>query len=191
MGESRNNAVHQFRAKLPGDNGDDELNYRWQELRTRLTQLENGLIICDGTFLDITDLKEQEKQLKDQAAALEREICHHRFTQMALEEAMDDIHEARHASAHQHQQRHRQQSRNTTTKKNRLDVKELLEDVESLTSLLEGSTSFAQKKWAGKILKGLTSKLNECLLNEQENNNDDTSLADDSTIVSEVTWDKH
>ena len=178
VGESRNNVAQQFRAKLPEDNGDDESTYRWQELRTRMTQLDNGLIICDGAFLDITDLKEREQQLEDKAAALEREIGHHKFTQAALEEAMDDIREAR-----AQQRRRLKEEERREERKQRLDVEEMLEDVESVMSLIEGST-FAQKRWAKNILKGLSSKLKECL-NENDGANEDH---DDD--VSEVTWNK-
>jgi hypothetical protein len=78
--------------------------YRYQECRARLTQLNNGLIIADGCFLDITQLREREDELETKTKALQREIQHHQSTQSALHEALNDIREANQKLQHKNEE---------------------------------------------------------------------------------------
>ena len=72
--------------------------YRWFELRSHLyLEVDLGVIICEGCFLDITELRLREQLLEEQKVRLESEISERRNAQKRLEETLNDLKKAQEA----------------------------------------------------------------------------------------------
>jgi hypothetical protein len=186
--------------------------YRYFECRSRLTQLENGLIIADGCSLDITQLREREDELEAKTSALQREIQHHQSTQSALHEAMNDIRETNQKLQQQNEELEKKTARyeraqsagtpttaqptTTTTRplsitvtspssKQKLknkDIEDLLEDLTCLKQLLSVSKSGPENN--NKWAKKIVEAMAEKL--EAAAVREEDADADDE--VSEISW---
>ena len=165
-------SASQFRAKIPGK------GYRWQELRNRLTreQTEDGsfIILCDGAFLDITDLKEREQELERNSQALEREIHHHRSTQAALTEAMEDIREANRKLEEQQQLRELQSLSSGSQRLSKAQRRDIIEDLTAMKGLIE-SCEFPGQKWLKIVYDSLATKLSSPVASDNQGNSDRSS----------------
>ena len=170
-------------------------DHQWLELRTQLKLVEqqngsNGLIVCQGVCVDVSDSFNIQEDNTKTTQALEREIQYHNSTQESLREALVELREAKQELLGRQKSpalvNDLDEDRVDEIKQQKLemlDLGDMMEDLSALKGLIEHS-KFPQQRWAKQILQSLTERVEEHQCERQSSmSNDD---ADDN--VSEVTW---